>query len=415
MTPKKIYIVGGGLSGLAAAVELATRGCQIELLEAAPQAGGRCRSWFDAQFGDVIDNGNHLVLSGNGAIYKYIRTIGADEHLTGPVTAHFAFFDLQTAIRWTIAPNMGRLPWWVLSRSRRVPGTVARDYLKFAPLLRRNPGKRVGDVVVCNGLLWERLLQPFLLAALNTAPEGASAELASAVIRGTLARGGRFCLPRIATPNLAAAFVEPAVSFLTQRSTKIRLGERLRAITFEGSAVSALDFGGFQITPSTGDQVILAVPPWVAAALVPGIQAPDHNSAIVNAHYRAAVPADAPTMLGIIGGTAEWVFAFPERLSVTVSGADGIVDRDRTELAAVLWRDVAMAHGLSPELPPWQIVKEKRATFRATPDQDAKRPPARTRWTNLFLAGDWTATGLPATIEGAIRSGQMAARLAAGG
>jgi uncharacterized protein with NAD-binding domain and iron-sulfur cluster len=117
-------------------------------------------------------------------------------------------------------------------------------------------------------------------------------------------------------------------------------------------------------------------------------------------------------MLGIIGGTAEWIFAFPERISVTVSGADGIVDRDRAELAALLWRDVAAAHGLSPELPQWQIVKEKRATFRASPNQDAKRPPARTQWTNLFLAGDWTATGLPATIEGAIRSGQKAAELA---
>jgi hypothetical protein len=195
----------------------------------------------------------------------------------------------------------------------------------------------------------------------------------------------------------------------------IRLGERLRAVLFNDAAVSSLNFGELQIPLSAGDQVILAVPSWIAMTLIPGIPTPDHNSAIVNAHYRAAAPPGAPEMLGIIGGTAEWVFAFPERLSVTVSGADTIIDRDRAELAAFLWRDVAAAHGLSPELPAWQVVKEKRATFRATPDQDAKRPPARTRWTNLFLAGDWTATGLPATIEGAIRSGQKAAGLAAGG
>jgi hypothetical protein len=158
--------------------------------------------------------------------------------------------------------------------------------------------------------------------------------------------------------------------------------------------------------------VILAVPSWIATALLPRVPAPDHNSAIVNAHYRAAAPPGAPAILGIIGGTAEWVFAFPERLSVTVSGADLIVDRDRADLATLLWRDVAAVYGLSAELPPWQIVKEKRATFRATPDQAAKRPPTRTRWTNLFLAGDWTATGLPATIEGAVRSGQKAAQLA---
>jgi len=84
---------------------------------------------------------------------------------------------------------------------------------------------------------------------------------------------------------------------------------------------------------------------------------------------------------------------------------------DREALAAMFWRDVARVYGFGPELPPWQIVKERRATFAATPDQVAKRPPARTRWRNLVLAGDWTDTGLPATIEGAIRSGHKAAKL----
>jgi squalene-associated FAD-dependent desaturase len=406
-----VYIIGAGLAGLAAAVELAGRGARIEIIEAAPQVGGRCRSWFDPQIGDVIDNGNHLVLSGNHATFDYLRAIGAVQNLKGPREARFAFCDVRSGKRWTIAPNPGPIPWWIFSSRRRVPGTGAIDYARFARLLMDNRGRRVSDAIDCAGSAWENLLRPLLLAALNTDPEEASAQLASAVLRETLARGGQYCLPRIAAPSLAAAFVEPATAFLAARNVRISLGERLRSLAFADSRVATLDLGERHIELAADDCAILAVPSWIATSLVPHVSAPDQSSAIVNAHYRASAPPGAAEMIGVVGGTAEWVFAFPRRISVTVSGADAIVDRERAELAELLWRDVARVHDLPPELPRWQIVKEKRATFRATPDQAKRRAPAQTRWKNLALAGDWTATGLPATIEGAIRSGRKAAQL----
>ena len=101
---------------------------------------------------------------------------------------------------------------------------------------------------------------------------------------------------------------------------------------------------------------------------------------------------------------------FPGRLSVTVSAGDRLIDTPREELAKTIWNEVAAVAGLPADpMPPWQIVRERRATFAATPEQDAKRPGAATSWRNLVLAGDWTNTGLPATIEGAIRSGNRAA------
>ena len=144
---------------------------------------------------------------------------------------------------------------------------------------------------------------------------------------------------------------------------------------------------------------------------MPGLETPDEFRGILNVHFLVAPPSGQPAILGVVNGAIEWLFAFPDRLSVTISNADRLIDRPRDALAAEIWREASALTGLPDTLPPWQIVKEKRATFASTPAQDAKRPPARTRFDNVVLAGDWTATGLPATIEGAVRSGYNAARI----
>ena len=406
----RVHVVGAGLAGLSAAVTLTGRGARVVLSDAARQAGGRCRSYHDAMLDMVIDNGNHLVLSGNPAVGRYLKAIGAEDRLMGPLRAEFPFFDLGTGGRWTLRPNDGPVPWWILASGRRVPGTRAGDYLALATLMRRHPGRRIDEVLACRGVLWEKLLRPLLVSILNTAPEEASADLAGAVMRETLAKGGRATQPRIATPTLAAAFVNPALEKL--RQAEVRLSRRLLAVRLENGRVRALTFSDGEEAVGPQDRVILAVPPWTVQELLPGVTAPDSFRAIVNAHFRIVPPAGAPLMTGLTGGTAEWVFAFPDRLSATVSAADRLLEMDTEALTALLWRDVAAIYGLSGPPPPCRIVKEKRATFAATPAQELRRPPARTQWTNLFLAGDWTDTGLPATIEGALRSGEAAAMLA---
>ncbi|HEX4180061.1 MAG TPA: hydroxysqualene dehydroxylase HpnE [Caulobacteraceae bacterium] len=412
MSPRRVHVVGAGLAGLSAAVSLAAKGIRVELSEAAGQAGGRCRSYFDNQLGLTIDNGNHLVMSGNHAVMRYLAAIGASDRLAGPNTAEFNFVDLGANERWTLRPNDSALPWWIFARDRRAPGTRASDYLGLGGLMFARPDQRVDQMVKSDGAVWDRLLHPFLLAALNTEPKGGSAFLAGAVVRETLARGGRAFRLRFAEPTLAAAFIEPALKTLEAApSASVRLNRRLRGVEFENGRVSGLAFGD-QVSPvAPEDRVILAVPPWIAPTLIPALSAPDAFCSIVNCHFRLAPPAGAPPITAVLGGTAEWVLAYPDRISVTISGADAIVDEDRDVLVSRIWADVRAVLGLSGEPPPWQIVKERRATFAATPEQNAKRPPARTRWPNLFLAGDWTATGLPATIEGALRSGETAAGL----
>jgi squalene-associated FAD-dependent desaturase len=409
----KVQIIGAGLAGLSAAVRLAQRGVDVQLFEASAQAGGRCRSYRDPVLDMTLDNGNHLVLSGNEETFAYLRLLGAQDRLAGPDNANLAFHDMRTGRGWTIRPNEGLAPWWLLSPQRRVPGTRAVDYLALGALMAPGRDRRIDEALACEGALWEGLLEPFLVSALNTPAHAGSTKLAGAVIARSLARGGRAYQTRVAQPNLSAAFIEPALAFLAERGATIRLASPVKALDLrDGGRIAGLRLADDEVAVGEGDAVILAAPAWIAADLVPGLTTPGEFNAIVNGHFKIAPPPGLTSIVGVIGGEAQWIFAFDDRISVTVSAAGDLADQDREDLARRFWRDIVAVHGLAPELPPWRIVKERRATFAATPRQDALRPPAATLWPNLFLAGDWTATGLPATIEGAIGSGATAATLA---
>ena len=405
------HIIGAGISGLSAAVRLANANFKVHVHEATQQAGGRCRSYFDAATNLTIDNGNHLLLSGNRHAVAYARSIGTEAGLVGPKRAQFPFVDLATGQRWQLDLGESRLPLWVFDRARRVPDTGLLDYLALMPLMWASKARLVGDAIPCRGTLYRRLVQPLLLAALNVDPPEGSAGLAGAVVRETLLAGGQACRPLIARDGLSAVLVEPAVRLLQDKGASVQFGHELREFGLSAGSVAELKFGGDTVGIGPDDAVVLAVPPRPAATLLPGLKTPSKFRAIVNAHFRFDPPADMPPILGVVGGLVEWLFAFPQRLSVTISNGDRLVDMPREELAQAIWRDVCKAGGVEGELPPWQIVRERRATFEATPEQNALRPGASTALKNLFLAGDWTDTGLPATIEGSVRSGNRAADL----
>jgi len=159
---------------------------------------------------------------------------------------------------------------------------------------------------------------------------------------------------------------------------------------------------------------VLAIPPAGAAAVVPGLVVPRASRAIVNGHFRLCQRRADMSFLGLVGGTCQWLFVRGDIASVTVSAADALAEEPSAVIAGRLWSDVVRALALDDvSLPPHRIVKEKRATFAQTPGEVARRPGTRTAWGNLYLAGDWTDTGLPATIEGAVRSGRSAAAVAA--
>lgn len=409
MARPTVHVIGAGLAGLASALALDADRFDIVVHEAARHAGGRCRSYFDRELGLTIDNGNHLVLSGNTAVQAHLRTVGSTAKLSGPPDAVFDFMDLATGERWQVRPNAGPLPWWIFARNRRVPGTRPWDYITLARLLRAPRSAPIETVMRCAGPLYDKLWRPFLVAALNTEPKQSAAGLAAQVIRETLAKGGDACRPLIAHDGLAEAFVDPALVVLERRGVAVHLDHRLRAVTRDASRATALDFGDDTVALGPDDRVVLAVPASLAKLLLPDLDVPTEFRSIVNAHFLVEPPADFPAMLGTINGAAEWIFRFPGRLSVTISDADRFLGTDKDALARQIWDEVAKATDLPADpMPRHKLITEKRATFAALPEQDAMRPGPRTGLDNLVLAGDWVQNGLPSTIEGSLRSGNAA-------
>lgn len=413
----RVHVIGAGVAGLAAAWRLAEDGFAVTLYEAAPQAGGRCRSFFDERLGCTIDNGGHVLLGANRAALGFLTATGGLSAMAEVKPARIPFHDLTTGETWTIRPNAGPLPWWIFSQARRVPRTRASEYWAAHRLLAADAAETIANCCDTTSRLGTALWAPLAIAVMNADPNRASARPFATMLRESFGRGEAGCRPWLARAGLSASFVEPALRRLAAHGGDFRPGWRLARIEAAADSVRALRFDEERIALGD-DRVVLAVPPHVAGDLLPSLQAPKGANAIVNAHFRLDAPAELPgglPLLGVIGGTVQWLISRDDLISVTVSAADDLIDIQADALLSKLWADVARALA-QPDLPmpPARLIKERRATFAQTPANEPRRPATRTPWRNLVLAGDWTATGLPATIEGAIRSGLAAARAATG-
>lgn len=406
MTSRVLYVIGAGMAGLSAAVAGVRAGFRVSVHEAAPHAGGRCRSFHDKELDCLIDNGTHLMLSGNTSVRSLTRLTGGDAHLC-KAPAAFPFVDLTDNTRWILHPNDSALPWWMAFKNRRVPDSSLWDYMALLGLMRAPPGETVMGRLGTNPL-FRRLIEPLSSAILNTEAEAASAHMLGAVMRETLGRGGAASRPLLAPRGLGAALVDPTLTWLRRNEVPLHLNDGLEGLDITQKRIKALKFRGAHIPLGADDSVILAVPPWVASRFLPSVVPPFTTRPIVNAHFLYA--GNCPPMVGLVGGHAHWIFKRDNVLSVTVSAAGALAEMAGPDIAAVLWDDVRRALNLNTNAlpPPCRVIKERRATLAHTPDQDRRRPASTTPLANLWLAGDWTATGLPCTIEGALRSGENA-------
>ncbi|MEO1659319.1 MAG: hydroxysqualene dehydroxylase HpnE [Pseudomonadota bacterium] len=415
-----LHVVGAGLAGLSAALHARSQGRDVKLYEGAGQAGGRCRSYHDNRLDRVIDNGNHLVLTGNTSVQAYLALAGVPDALEAAPAADFPFVDLATDERWVVRMNDGPVPWWPMAPDRRPKGVGLGPMIRAGMILLAGPKHTISALCGGEGYAHTRFWEPMSMAVMNLPPDMASAKLMRATAIEAW-RDGRLARPMFAPNGLGAALVEPALQALEEQGTPAQYGHLLRSVERDGQRITKLEFSrGDAVEVGKDDDVILALPPHRLSGVMPEIDVPEDASSILNAHFVVGaenLPADAPKILGTVSSLTQWIFVKGDVVSLTISAAEYVEGSEDQEeaLLARLWSETKQALSLSPELEykAGRLVREKRATFLQTPENAARRPKQTTPFQNLFLAGDFVDTGLPATIESAVRSGERAARLAA--
>lgn len=407
------HVVGGGVAGLAAACALARArtGRAIRLYEAAPRAGGRCRSWHDARMDAEIDNGTHVVLGVNAAVRRHLAALGAEDRLAW-LDGGARMVASGGAAPWRLAGPSDLLAAW-----RLLGGPPASEFATLLRLLMPFGAETVGGRLSAGSRLAIEIWRPLARAVMNADPEEADAAAFARVLRKVLAAGPAGMRIGIARRSLADCFIEPALAFLRAHGTDIRLRSRLRAIARGAGGTRHLTFDDGVVALARQDTLILALAPWDLAGLAPDRAPECEASPIVNLHVRLgdAHAADAtPVLAGLADSAAEWALRRGSVVSVTASAAAAMTGEPAESLARRLWADAAPAVGLlrSPLPARWIVVKEKRATPLQTPRFARDRRSVLAAPGRAILAGDWTLPELPCTIEAALLSGEIAARRA---
>jgi len=441
----RVAIIGGGFAGLAAAVDLAGRGFAVSLLEARPRLGGRAYSFRDHETGEVIDNGQHTLMGCYRDTLAFLDRIGATHKLMRQKNLHVRMVHPARGPGAITCPSLpsplhlvgGILRYRLLTQAERLRALLGGMQVMA---MRRRGDPRLRECTVEQLLLALRqspnacasFWYPVAVATLNESPQRAAAVLFAEVLARAFFRSradSQFVLPRV---GLSELYTEDARRYVEARDGHVELQAAAAALVLRGNRVAGLQLRDGRAIAT--DACISAVPPKALAALLPdaardrcGLPALDaiDTSPIVSGHLWCDRPILSDAFVGLIGRTTQFVFNRTgltgqgdngrQCLSAVISAGREVVEWPAARIAETVVADlqalVPAARGA--RVLHTVVVKEKQATISATPAAERLRPAACTPIANFFLAGDWTSTGLPPTIESAVYSGRRAAELVA--
>jgi len=434
-------VIGAGFAGLSAAVRMTRNGARVLVLEARARLGGRATAFPDRETGELVDNGQHVLLGCYSATFDFLGEMGVLDHVRAQPELAVTMIDRAGHRSRLVCPALpgpfhllaGVMEWDALDWRDRLaalrmaaPLGIARRQLAGGRAIAASPGETVDQWLVRNGQtdrLREMLWHPLALAALNQAAEVAAAPLFARVLAEMFGSDSRASAIALPTRPLHLMYAEPAREYVESRGGKVMTGVTARVLV-DAARVAAVEGGGERWPAGT---VISAVP-WFALGALFEPCPPELLKVVSRASAMASSPIvtvnlwfDRPVLdmpfAGLPGRAMQWVFDKSavfgngaSHLSLVSSGASPLVDQTNDALIAAAHQELleALPESRPARLLRATVIREPRATFSLAPGQPP-RPDSRTPVRGLFLAGDWLDTGLPATIESAVRSGHRAA------
>jgi zeta-carotene desaturase len=437
--PDDVLIIGGGFAGLAAGVALADAGKKVRLLEQKPQLGGRARSFRDPTTGSLVDNGQHILMRCYQSTIRFLSTIGTLDRVHFQPRLTVPFLDRGGRLTRLECPNWPS-PWHLLMgvlRSKCFSGKEKLEIFRLGWALRSSPPDRdhpAGETVAAwlsrlgqSGSLQRNFWDLLCIAAMNEDPHIAGARLFERVLRLALFTSPADSRLGIVHGGLSECYTAAATAYIEARGGRVETACSVRQLLIADGFCRGVELsqgGKFETGP-----VISAVPWQQFAGLLPGNllrTEPLFSAAlalrpapIISINLWFDAPVTELEFAGLRGTTIQWLFnksrilgSSDHYVSLVLSGAHQQVGRPKQELLALALQELGelLPDVRKAKLIHSLVIKERFATFSPSPEVDLLRPPARTPVRGLFLAGDWTDTGLPATIEGAVQSGYTAAR-----
>ena len=433
---KPVIVVGAGVSGLAAAVSLVRQKIPVLLLEQKPFPGGRAYSFSDATTGTVIDNGQHVLIAGYTRTMRFLEQIGMRGHLSVQRTPSLLFHHPEKGFgRFRIPPlppplhlAAAILTYPLLPIRDRLAILRAREFIGNGTHEREEEIAqwtvdewldRIGQSAEARQSFWE----PLAVSIMNEHTSKASALLFARTLRQAFMEHWSHAALAIPTVGLSTLYALPASEFIERQGGVVRFNADVESVLARDGHVTG-------IALRTGETIecaacILTAPSDHIRALLPDeLQQTAYLSSlsklpvspIVSVHLWFTRNFMRHLFVGLVGRRIQWVFNRsaishePQaggHVSTVISAAHAYVSHTNEELVRIALEDLRSTYGGIVEDPRHAVViREKRATMSPTPAAEPLRPPQKTPYPNLFLAGDWTATGLPATIEGAILSAE---------